>query len=53
MFSILEDVQFQWIAETVLERLVKEIEDVNEQLTKLGNSELHIGSKLFYSEKII
>ena len=49
----MEDCQFQWIAETVLEPLVKEIEDVNEQLTKLGNSELHIGSKLLYSSFLI
>jgi len=34
----------KWLAETVLEPIVFEINNVNDRLTQLGNPELHIGS---------
>lgn len=33
----------KWLAQTVLEPLVKEIDDINKKLTHIGNPELHIG----------
>lgn len=35
----------QWISDTILDPLVKEIDSVNSQLRRMGSPELHIGGK--------
>lgn len=37
--------QFQWISQTVLCKVVKEIDEINVSLQKMGSSELQIGCK--------
>lgn len=43
----------QWISDTILDPLVKEIDSVNSQLRRMGSPELHIGGKIFVSRIII
>lgn len=40
---------FQWINDTILVHLVKEIDSVNSQLRRMGCPELQIGGNRFFS----
>jgi len=39
------NVILQWLSQTVLARVVKEVNSINEKLIRIGCSELQIGSK--------
>lgn len=43
----------QWISDTILDLLVKEIDSVNSQLRRMGSPELHIGGKMIFVSRII
>jgi len=39
------NVIFQWLSQTVLARVVKEVNSINDKLIRIGCSELQIGGK--------
>lgn len=43
----------QWISDTILDPLVKEIDSVNSQLRRMGSPELHIGGKMIFVSRTI
>lgn len=43
----------QWISDTILDPLVKEIDSVNSQLRRMGSPELHIGGEMIHVSRII
>ena len=44
---------FQWISQTVLCKLVKEIDEINAIFKKMGSSELQIGCKFIFLKSSI